>query len=145
MRRTPSSSRAAGFAVLALGLAIRCGGGEVTGAGRDRVPEGSWGGEHIGLEVTTKGASVDYDCAHGAVDQPMTLDKNGRFDVKGTHIRERPGPVREGDETASRPARYEGRTDGRTMTLTVTLTDTGERFGSYSLTYKQARRVTKCL
>src|ERR1700716_3009485 len=48
------------------------------------VASGTWGGEHIVLEVSEKGADVELDCAHGEVTQHITLGKHGDFDVAGT-------------------------------------------------------------
>jgi hypothetical protein len=111
----------------------------------DRVAAGTWGGQHVALAVTADGGRIEYDCAHGALDEPLALDGSGRFDVTGTHTPERGGPVREDDKPVSRPARYAGRVDGRRMTLTVTLTDTGELLGTFALTQGVAGRLTKCL
>jgi hypothetical protein len=110
----------------------------------DRVA-GTWGGEHVALEVTADGGRVEYDCAHGGFDDPLALDQRKRFDVTGTHTPEHGGPVWEGEMSESRPARYAGRVDGGRMTLTVTLTDTGEILGTFSLTQGAAGRLTKCL
>jgi hypothetical protein len=110
-----------------------------------RVPAGVWGGTHIGLEVTEKGGRLDYDCAHGSIDQPIRLDKDGRFEVTGRHIKERGGPQREDADTHGQPARYDGRVDGATMTLTVTLTDTQETVGTFTLTRGKPPRIRKCL
>jgi hypothetical protein len=110
----------------------------------DRVA-GTWGGEHVTLEVTADGGRVEYDCAHGGFDEPLALDQSKRFDVPGTHTPEHGGPVREGEMSESRPARYAGRVDGGRMTLTVTLTDSGEILGTFALAQGVAGRVTKCL
>jgi len=105
---------------------------------------GTWGGEHISLEVTAQGGQVEYDCAHGTVDQRIVPDARGRFDVRGTHVREHGGPVR-GDETAySHPARFVGEIQGDTMTLTVTESDTKEAVGTFTLVFGQRPRVMKC-
>jgi hypothetical protein len=111
----------------------------------DRVGAGTWGGEHVALDVTTNGGRIEYDCAHGDLGEPLELDQSGRFDVTGTHTREHGGPVREDEKSESRPARYAGRVDGRRMTLTVTLMDTGEILGTFALTQGVAGRLTKCL
>ena len=29
--------------------------------------KGTWGGDHISMEVTDSGAEIEYDCAHGSV------------------------------------------------------------------------------
>jgi hypothetical protein len=114
------------------------------GAG-DRVAAGTWGGEHVTLEVTADGGRIEYDCAHGDLAAPLVLDGSDRFDVTGTHTQEHGGPVREDEKLASRPARYAGRVNDERMTLTVTLTDTGEILGTFALTRGVAGRVTKCL
>ena len=45
------------------------------------LPVGLWGGEHISLEVTEQGATIEYDCAHATIEQRIALDRRGRFDV----------------------------------------------------------------
>ncbi len=109
------------------------------------VPTGTWGGNHIRVQVTDDGARIEYDCAHGTIDQPMKLDGNARFDVTGVHVRERGGPVRRGERPDSHPARYTGHVQDRTMTLTVTLTDTGQKIGTFTLAYEAEPRIFKCL
>jgi hypothetical protein len=111
----------------------------------ESVAAGTWGGQHVALEVTTDGGRIEYDCAHGDLGEPLELDQSGRFDVTGTHTREHGGPVREDEKSESRPARYAGRIDQGRMTLTVTLSDTGEILGTFALTKGVAGRLTKCL
>jgi len=108
------------------------------------VAPGDWGGEHIGLTVAQKGATLEYDCAHGTIEEPLVATE-GRFTALGTHTREHGGPVREGELAETHPARYEGRIDGETMTLEVTLTDSGEKLGTFKLVRGQSPRVFKCL
>ena len=36
----------------------------------DKLATGVWGGQHIRAEVTDRGADIEFDCAHGAIDQP---------------------------------------------------------------------------
>jgi hypothetical protein len=111
----------------------------------DRVATGVWGGEHIQMQVTESGARIEYDCAHGAIEQPLVLDGEGRFEATGIHVRERGGPVRIGDKPDSHPARYTGSVNGKTMTLTVTLTDTQDTLDTYTLTQEDSGRIMKCL
>jgi hypothetical protein len=105
---------------------------------------GTWGGEHISLEVTDRGGRVEYDCAHGSIDQRIVLDSRGRFDVRGTHVREHGGPVRKDETEDSHPARFVGEIRGDTMTLTVTESDTKEAVGTFTLVFGQRPHVTKC-
>ena len=111
----------------------------------EKVSVGMWGGEHIGLWVAENGARVEYDCARGTIDEPLSLDANGNFKVKGVHIREHGGPERPGERLDSHPARYVGKVDDNMMTLTVTLTDTNETIGNYTLTFGRDPLVRKCL
>ena len=105
---------------------------------------GTWGGEHVGLEVTEQGGAVEYDCAHGTIDQKIVPDAGGNFDLRGTHVRERGGPVRKGAAEDSHPASYKGQIKGDVMTLTVTETDTGEAVGTFTLTLGRQPRIMKC-
>jgi hypothetical protein len=111
----------------------------------DNVLTGMWGGQHIRLEVSSSGASIEYDCAHGTIDQPMTLDSKGYFDVRGTHVTERAGPVREGERSDALAARYTGRIQGETMIITVVLSDSRENAGTFTLGYGKTPRLRKCL
>lgn len=108
------------------------------------MQDGVWGGPHIFMEVGQGGAKITYDCAHGTIDQTIVLDRDGRFDLEGTHVVEVGGPVRSDHKPNSRAARYTGRADGKTMTLTVTLTDTKEIVGTFSLTYGEQPELTRC-
>ena len=84
-----------------------------------RIPAGIWGGEHIHIEVGTKSATIEYDCAHGRIDGPLAVDGDGRFSLRGTHTAERGGPVRAGEPERSQPATYSGSIRGEKMTLTL--------------------------
>jgi hypothetical protein len=107
------------------------------------LPTGTWGGEHIALEATEAGATIDYDCAHGTITEKIILDGRGKFKVKGLHVKEHGGPVRLGEDTTGQAAVYTGTSDGKTLTLTVKL-DTGEIVGTYTLTHRKMGRVIKC-
>jgi hypothetical protein len=107
------------------------------------VATGAWGGEHVLLKVSEKSADVEFDCAHGQVTQPITLDKHGDFDVAGTFTPEHGGPVRRDESPTSASARYSGHVDGDTMSLTVTFGK--EKVGIYTLIRGSRPRLTKCL
>ncbi|MBV8859546.1 MAG: hypothetical protein JOZ02_21620 [Acidobacteria bacterium] len=108
------------------------------------APTGTWGGEHIGLEVTEDGGRVEYDCAHGTIDRRIITDAEGGFELRGTHVRERGGPVRKGVPEDSHPAVYKGRIKGDTMTLTVEESDTGQSVGTFTLKLGREPHVVKC-
>jgi hypothetical protein len=106
------------------------------------VAEGSWGGEHMILEVSAKGAEIELDCAHGQIAQPMSLDRLGNFDVAGTFAPEHGGPVLRGENTPPKQARYSGHVDGNTMSLTVTAGK--EKVGMFTVTRGSHPLLRKC-
>ncbi len=104
------------------------------------VPMGSWGGAQISLTVTQTGGILKQLCADGTIDQPMTLDADGRFNVTGRYNRQVGGPsIGEGH-----PARFTGSTDGRTMRLMVTQTDDNQTFGPLTLIFEQQTQIGPC-
>ena len=106
------------------------------------LPDGNWGGKHVGMEVDAKGVRFEFDCAHGTT-ATIRLAEDGRFDVAGTFVRERPGPTRpEGDRGEA--ARYSGRIEGDSMTLTVETTNPAETIGTYTLRRARLPVVRKC-
>jgi hypothetical protein len=111
----------------------------------EKTLTGSWGGPHVSLEITGETGRIEYDCAHGTLGGPIKLDREGRFEVAGTHASERGGPVREGEEDSGQPARYRGQVKGKTLSLTVTLTGSGEELGTFTLTQGATSRLVKCL
>lgn len=127
----------------ALALEASCA-GLAARPGETRVPPGAWGGDHVALTVTDAGGHVEFDCAHGDLTEPLSVDNTGRWAVKGTYARERGGPVRQGDEQTSRPARYSGRLEGDSLQLTVALADTSETVGTFALKRGAAGNVHKC-
>jgi len=134
-------TRVDGLAICALLIVVSaCG----TTTGPDAVTvNGTWGGEHALLEIKDTSASIEFDCAHGTLQVPLTLNR-GAFDVSGEYVQEHGGPIRS-DETVDRqPARYTGSVNGSTMSLHVRLTATGEDRGTYTLTRGLTGRVFKC-
>jgi hypothetical protein len=117
--------------------------GEQAAPDASAIATGAWGGEHILLRVSEKGADVEFDCGHGQVTQSITLDKHGDFDVAGTFTPEHGGPVRRDENPTSASARYSGHVDGDTMSLTVSLGK--EKVGTYTLIRGSRPRLTKCL
>lgn len=91
---------------------------------QQRIPAGGWGGAHISIDVGTKSAKIEYDCAHGVIEGPLTIDADGRFNWHGTHTPERGGPVRADAAPPSIPATFTGSISGDKMTLTLKLADT---------------------
>jgi hypothetical protein len=110
-----------------------------------RVTNGPWGGQGIHLEVTEKSAKVEFDCAHGTIQGPLTLDSKGQFKLKGTFTRERGGPVRSDQPASSQAAIYSGSLNGDTMTLELRLEGQDQALNSYVLTHGKTGRLRKCM
>ena len=91
-----------------------------------RIATGSWGGQHISMNVTAKSATIEYDCATGVINGPLVIDADGNFNLRGTHRMERGGPVRADDKPVDHPATYTGTIKGNAMTLTLKIGDDSE-------------------
>lgn len=144
MRRTTRSFCAILIAVSALSHAgQRAAANQALSKERNSLAAGVWGGQHLRVEVSDDGARLDFDAARGVIEQPVTLDGEGRFSVQGTYTVERGGPVREGEEPEPQPAVYSGAVRGKEMTLNVKLTETKEELGPYTLTLGSRGRVWK--
>ena len=110
-----------------------------------RVSNGQWGGQGIHLEVDDKSAKVEFDCAHGTIQGPLTLDSKGEFKSKGTFARERGGPVRSDQSPSDQAAVYSGSIKGETMTLELRLEGQDQPLNSYVLTQGKSGRLRKCM
>ena len=110
----------------------------------EKLANGVWGGQHIRAEVSDKGAVIEFDCANGTIDGPITLDNKGSFDVKGKFTAEHGGPIRRDEENNGRSARYVGRLKNQELTLTISDLNTKESLGSFTLAHGNEGRLMKC-
>ena len=122
----------------------------LAGCGGPSAPDtavgiGVWGGVGIRLDLTAQGAAIEYDCAHGTIDQPLVADRNGRFSATGVHVREHGGPIRPDEPSDRHPARYDGEVTGTSMRMTVMLLDLAQSVGPFDLTLGGAARIAKCV
>lgn len=113
-------------------------------ASQSRDLRGQWGGQHISMQVTDAGAKIEYDCAHGRIEEKIAPNADGKFEAKGVHVRERGGPTRQGEDH-EQPAIYRGSIKDDTMTLTVELARNNESAGTFTLTQGSSGRIRKCL
>lgn len=127
-----------GIRVLVSIFLISCAGA----ADMQRIPTGVWGGEHINIEVGTKSATIEYDCAHGVIEGPLVVDANGRFNLRGTHTPERGGPIRKDEQPPSQPASYVGSISDNKMTLTLKLKDSEDE--TFTLEKGKQGELFKC-
>jgi hypothetical protein len=110
-----------------------------------RVASGRWGGAGIAIEVTASGAKIEFDCASGTIDAPLVLDAEGRFDLPGTFLRQRPGPTRMGDEDREgESVRYSGRLEGDTLTLELHAPKQRHGTPAFSAVLGRTPRLHRC-
>ena len=107
---------------------------------------GRWGGTHVEITFDTTGAAtIQYDCAHGRIAAPIALAPDGALTATGDHVREKGGPVQEGEVLEARPARYDGEVRGDRFTYTVTLTDSGTVLGTFTVHRDEPAMLFRCL
>jgi hypothetical protein len=128
-----------GTCVLIFGLLLM----SLTAMKQQRIATGLWGGQHIQIKVGANSATIEYDCANGVIDGPLTVDSDGNFKLRGTHRMERGGPVRADDEPRKIPATYTGSVKGNTMTLTLKLGDSSDE-ETFTLERGKEGDVFKC-
>ena len=109
------------------------------------LPVGTWGGQHVSMEVTDLGATLDFDCAHGSINERIAFDSEQRFAVKGSYVREHGAATRQDEAAEGQTVTYEGVIDGESMTLKVILEETKEVIGTFTLIRGKVGRVRKCL
>lgn len=104
---------------------------------------GDWNGAHLSLALDARGGTTEYDCAHGGLSAPLILKADGTFEVAGVHVRERGGPLREGELPDTLPALYFGRWDGGALTMRVVVE--ADTLGPYLLRKGAPMQLVKCL
>ena len=107
-------------------------------------PASTWGGEHIGLELTAQGGRLEFDCAHGELDEKLVPSARGRFKVSGTYVEERGGPVRQSESGRGIRVFYAGQIRGEIMKLTIRRRDNDRLIGSFTLVKGREPEIVKC-
>jgi hypothetical protein len=108
------------------------------------VPVGAWGGDGIILNIEANGATIEYVCADGRIEQALKIDGNGNFAANGFHNPEQPGPISIDAKQTRQPAHYEGKISGDTMTLKVSFTGSSKVIGEFTLVRGRTPRMTRC-
>jgi hypothetical protein len=97
------------------------------------------------MEVIATGASLEYDCAAGVIEEPLRPDAEGRFRATGSHTPGHGGPIREGEIFPAVRARYDGQVQNTEMSLRVALTETGVEVGVFQLRRGSTGVLFRCL
>lgn len=107
---------------------------------------GRWGGAGVQLLVLDNGVKAEFNCAFGVIDEPITVNSNGRFSQTGKYLREPGGPGQLGDkEPEGIPAVFSGEVFESQMTLLIELPGDGRSIGPFTLKLSQKAELEKCL
>jgi hypothetical protein len=103
----------------------------------------TWGGEHVRMDVSKSGATLDFDCATGTITQ--TLPQQGTFSLKGTFTPEHGGPTRDSPPPTI-DATYSGTIKDDTLTLRIVLAgkEKDPEAPQYALMKGSQGNVRKC-
>lgn len=107
------------------------------------LPRGEWGGNHINMNVGDGSARLEFDCAHGYISGPLVVDRNGKFQLRGTFTPERGGPVRAGESQREQPAVYSGELKDNMMTLVLKIGDSDDT-ETFTLEKGKPGKLVKC-
>jgi hypothetical protein len=110
----------------------------------NELPTGEWAGKHIAANFTDEGATLEFDCASGAINRKIVVDQKNRFEAAGTYAEEGGGPVRFESGQVGVAVKYTGQISGKKMSLVVRREDSGKLIGRFALFYGQESTLVKC-
>lgn len=111
----------------------------------ERLPDGNWGGEHVGMVVTDSGATLEYDCAAGRINGPLRLESDGSFTWTGVHMPGHGGPIFFDEPPNEHPARYTGHATSTTLQYTLEVLDMPGTVMTFTMKRGANPHVFKCL
>jgi len=97
--------------------------------------EGAWGGDGVGLTISSDDVAIEFDCAAGSIDGPFLTDAEGRFVLIGSWWFT-PPVIFDGWLPEKRRARYSGVVENGTMSLKVVLLDDNQFLGAFMLAFR---------
>lgn len=122
--------------------AAGCGGTQPS----DVVTIGVWGGDGIEMVVTATGATLDFGCDTGTIDQPLVASERKAFSAAGTYAFGRGGPSDPADPAlVPHPARYDATIVAPTLHLVVFVTDLSRNMGEFRLVAGRRGSLDRCL
>lgn len=105
---------------------------------------GLWGGEHVSLEITRQGGTLEFDCAHGAFKGRPQLDAQGRFVIAGIYEAEQGGPVRADEKPNVIKVEYVGLVKAGKLQLSIRRAGAKRAFAVFELVHGQEAMLFKC-
>ena len=103
-----------------------------------------WGGPDVQMALSADGATLEFDCAHGVIQQAVKPNAKGEFSAAGTYTPERGGPIMRDNPPRDLAAVYKGTIQGDTMQLEAVISDKDRQPQPFTLTRGQPGRVRKC-
>jgi hypothetical protein len=103
-----------------------------------------WGGPDVQVTATDHGATIQFVCAHGTIDQLIVPDASGHFSGTGTYVFEHPAAVEGQPNSDSHSARYDAQLSDRTMRITATVPDKQQVVGPFTATLGATGPSTRC-
>ncbi|MEA2573830.1 MAG: hypothetical protein QOH93_1128, partial [Chloroflexia bacterium] len=114
-------------------------------AGGTALPLGEYGGEHLGISVSTTGLSIEFDCAHASFGGPISVT-NGKFTANGTYTQESGVQMDPELRPQGQPAVLNGTMTGNTLTITIAIQgDRPTQIGPLTATKGQEPVIRKCM
>lgn len=110
---------------------------------QEPASDDTWGGNHVRLTMKPNGAELEFDCAHGEINQSLKADSEGHFDLEGTFVREG-GPVRVDEPAKGQQVRYVGEISGNAMSFQIHFQNSKEPTEPFKLTRGSSGRLWKC-
>jgi hypothetical protein len=102
--------------------------------------DGIYGGEHAAVSFYDFGVNVEFDCASGWIDTPISLDASGAFTAPGTYT---PIEPQSAIVPADQPAIYRGQLHGDWLTLEVDVG--GQTLGPFHVGLNHVPLIDSCL
>ena len=105
--------------------------------------EGKWAGDRLIMTVRPDGATIKSDCAHGAINQPLHLDRHLRFSAAGTFTADEAGPQRADVAVRAIPSKFRGQLAGDTLDLSIEAE--GQELRKFKLQRGGTAKLVRCL
>jgi hypothetical protein len=96
---------------------------------------GLWGSDQSRLTATQVSTQFSGACGSGNTNEPIMLDKHGRFDMVGVYS---------ANGTLSSPARFKGSISSKKLTLRVMRADSSHALGPIELDLGQQPALATC-
>lgn len=105
--------------------------------------EGKWAGDRLIMTVRPDGATINSDCARGAINQPLHLDRHLRFSATGTFTADKAGPQKADEAVRAIPSTFRGQLAGDTLDLSIEAE--GQELRKFKLQRGGTVKLVRCL